>query len=68
MRALIGVPEADRVATPLDPVIEGYLSEASKQTKGVTQVTPFVRAVFLLIPGYATGPQHMNTVGLMGSD
>jgi hypothetical protein len=33
VRAAIGVPEADRVATTLDPVIEGYLSEASKQTQ-----------------------------------
>jgi hypothetical protein len=39
-----GVPEADRVATTLDPVIEGYFSEGVEaNAKGVTQVAPFVR-------------------------
>ena len=40
----LGVPDADWVATTLNPKFEGYLDRAPKQNaKGVTQVAPFVR-------------------------
>ena len=42
-----GVPDADRVATTLEPVFEGYLFGcAEANAKGVTQVAPFVRPRF----------------------
>ncbi len=38
------MPDADRVATTLEPVFEGHLSGcAEANAKGVTQVAPFVR-------------------------